>query len=193
MTFDHMKFFISIFTTVSLALLGWFYKYRKDLEISRLKSKLERVNDQLRYLYGPLYALSRTEKRSWETFRQQCKPGGAFWGTSIPPTPEEAEAWRYYVSEVDLPRYQQIEKAILEHSDLLEGDEFPQILIELSAHISGYKPVVERWENGDFSHHTSYFNYPGEALLEYAAGHYCSLREKQRELLGAINRKNRLI
>ncbi len=182
---DNKKFIISIFMTVGLAFTGYLYTHQSQLELNQSQAKLERVNKQLRNLYGPLYALTQVEKTNWEVFRKHNKPGGGYWSQENPPTTEEAEAWRIYISEIDMPRYLHMERVILENSDLIEGDDIPQILLDLSVHIAGYKEVLFRWEQKDFSQNTSYYNYPNE-IREYAVKHYQALKLKQLQLLGEI-------
>ena len=78
-----------------------------------------------------------------------------------------------------------MERIILEHSDLLEGDEIPEPILKLSAHIAGYKRVVAEWAAGDFSKHTSFFKFPQE-VREYAKKKYKKLKAKQRDLIGLV-------
>jgi len=48
------KTIATLLVTVTLALIGFLVKYINDLAIARRKDKLERVNLQLKNLYGPL-------------------------------------------------------------------------------------------------------------------------------------------
>lgn len=180
---ENKKYLISLMITIALAFSGYLYTYETQLKLAQRDAKLERVNSQLRNLYGPLYALTQVEQRNWKYFRQENKPNGGYWGGAIPPTEAEAKAWRIYISEVDMPRYLKMEQVILENSDLIEGNDMPDILLDLSIHIAGYKEVLHRWKNNDFSVNTSYYNYPN-SIRAYAEEHYKALKKRQSQLLG---------
>jgi hypothetical protein len=180
---DNKKYLISLMITICLAFSGYLYTYQSQLKLTQRHGKLERVNSQLRNLYGPLYALTQVEKRNWETFRQVNKPVGSYWSNDNPPTKEEAVAWRIYISEIDMPRYLKMEKIILENADLIEGNDIPSILLDLSIHIAGYKEVLYRWKSNDFSQNTSYYNYPKD-IRDYAEKNYKDLKNRQSQLLG---------
>jgi hypothetical protein len=47
----------------ALAAAGWKYVY--DLRIARRRDRLERINAQLKYLYGPLMALDLAAKEAF--------------------------------------------------------------------------------------------------------------------------------
>jgi len=59
-----------------------------------------------------------------------------------------------------MPNYLAIEQIIQKRSDLVLESEVPQELIDLEAHIAGYKPIVAGWRVGDFSRNFSFFNFP---------------------------------
>lgn len=166
-----------------LAFAGYVATYLNGLYLSKRQAKLERVNQQLRDLYGPLYALSQAEGRSWRAFRRQHRPKGIYWDPKSPPSESEAKAWRTYITEVCMPLYQNMEKTYLKHSDLLREETMPSQLMELSAHIAGYRIVTSQWKEGDYSNHLSYFNYPGEKIREYAKRGYLELKAEQAKLL----------
>lgn len=66
----------------------------------------------------------------------------------------------------------------MEHADLLLETEMPLCLRELSAHIRAHTLVLERWENGDHSEHTSVVNDPPD-VDEYARRSYDALKAEQ--------------
>jgi hypothetical protein len=61
-------------STVAFAILsgvvGFLAKGFYDLWAARRNDRLERVNQQLRELYGPLYALNQADRHAWEAFRK---------------------------------------------------------------------------------------------------------------------------
>jgi len=116
-------------------------------------------------------------------FRKEYRPYvHGYWGTNPPPTREEAEAWRLWIKEVFMPLNLEMEALILKHSDLLVEAEMPKVLLDLSAHTAGYKPILKSWERGDFSRNVSLIDFPRD-LITYAETNYRFLKKKQRELL----------
>ena len=81
-----------------------------------------------------------------------------------------------------------MEALILKHTDLLVESEMPEILLDLSAHIAGFKPVLKSWEQGDFSKNTSLISFP-EGFNQYAEKNYRILKAKQAELLGELEKR----
>jgi hypothetical protein len=79
---DSARFVVTTAAAIPLAGVGYFAKYRNDLEIARRKDRLDRVNRQLSELYGPLYAhLSASDAaialtESWGFAGSSITPGG---------------------------------------------------------------------------------------------------------------------
>jgi len=87
-----------------------------------------------------------------------------------------------------MPLNLEMEERILNHSDLLEDLEMPEVLLKLMAHIAAYKPVLKSWERGDFSQNSSLLRFPDE-LKDYAMDNYSRLKKKQAVLLGELERR----
>jgi hypothetical protein len=88
---------------------GYVVTHRNNLRLSERKDRLERINRQLGELYGPLFATASASNAAWLTFRSQYRPTGAYWGGTGPkPTPEEAAAWRLWITTVFMPLNRQM-------------------------------------------------------------------------------------
>jgi hypothetical protein len=166
-----------LLVTVILAFSGYYYTYQKDLSLANRKVQLERVDRQLRELYGPLYALSNAGTRTIKEFRR------VYPSTK---TEKEKAIWRLWMKEVFMPLNLEMEAVILKHSDLLVEPEMPEVLLNLSAHIAGYKAVLKSWDRGDTSRITSLIPFPSD-LTEYAEKDYRLLKGKQTKLLGELD------
>jgi hypothetical protein len=162
------------------------WKYAYDLRIARRKDRLERVNAQLRLLYGPLFALDLAAREAWSSFRKRWRPGRPYWSEPPLPSEEEAEAWRVWMTAVFMPLNERMERAIVEHADLLVESEMPRVLLAFCAHVASYKAIVARWERGDFSEHAAPLEYPEEELREYVRRRFTDLKDQQRLLLGRV-------
>ena len=182
------KFIITTVVTISLAFIGYLITYFNNLRLSQRKEKLERVNSQLRELYGPLFALVNTSEIAWKSFRSVYRPSGAYFNGIEQPSEKELEAWRLWMINVFMPTNERMYELILNKSDLLIENEIPQCLLLLCAHVSAYKTVKVRWENNDYSIHTSIINFPASELRNYANKSFKMLKICQNQLLGDENK-----
>src|SRR5262249_54156451 len=152
------------------------------------QAKLERVNLQLRKLYGPLYALLNQSRDTWVAFAQQHWPkqGNEGYFVGEENTEEEKKVWRLWMKEVFMPLNDKIEQTIVENADLVVGGEIPKVFKVTLAHIAGYRPVIRQWAEGDFSRHTSFGNWPGKELFLEVEEKYKTLVQQQRELIHGL-------
>src|SRR5215212_9630765 len=128
---------------VGVAAIGYFIKYRTDLNLEQRNDRLERVNRQLSEFYGPLLALTRASDQSWQAFRKRYRPGeGSFWKNDPPPTLEDAAAWRLWMTTVFVPVHERMMELVLERADLIEEPDMPACLLALCAHVGGYQAIL---------------------------------------------------
>lgn len=177
--------------TVGVALLGFAVKYLNDIKIAQRKDRLDRINQQLKLLYGPLYAIDQAGNTAWEAFREKNRPGGSYWSSTPPPTESEKEVWRLWMREVFMPLNLRLEKTIVENADLLIENKMPESLLLFIAHVSAYKAVLRRWENNDYSEHISLVNYPRQEVRTYAEESFADLKHEQERLLGLLGGKRK--
>lgn len=188
---DRLKI-VGLVVTIVLAFAGYFFTWWHNRATAKRKDRLERVNRQLKELFGPFSALLYASNKAWHSFRGMYRPGGGFWGVDPPPTPEEAAAWRLWMREVFHPLNVRMETLVLENADLLDED-FPRCFLDLCAHVATYRTVLKRWDEGDYSEHTSVNNFPAMELRAFIDPRCRALREEQRKLLGAHARADRLL
>jgi len=174
----------TLIITITLALLGYLITYINNIRLSQRAERLQRVNRQLAELYGQLFALSQASDKAWQAFRRKYRPGIAYFGEGKPATDDELKAWRLWMSTVFMPNNLRMYELVLSKSDLLIESEMPQCLLEFCAHVTAYQTVIKKWENNDFSEHTSSIEYPTQELLKYISKSYAALKTEQKRLLG---------
>ena len=179
----------AIVVSVVLALLGYLVTFLAQRHQAARQAELDRVNLQLRNLYGPLYATLRANEAVWQAFCEKHWPqhGQPTYFGSGETTDEEGAVWRTWMLEVFEPLNSRIERAILENGDLLEDSELPGEFVEVLAHIASYRALYSKWRNGDFRDHTAALNYP-TGLLKVVEPTYRKLLERQRVLAGQVGR-----
>lgn len=179
------KTLATLFVTVALAFAGYVATYRNGVKLAQRKEHLERVERQLRELYGPLFALVRSSGEAWKGFRTIYRPGlESYWRSLPKPTEQEAAVWRLWMAEVFMPLNSKMAELVTEHADLIEESEMPACLLTLCAHVYGYRAILCAWKQGDFSQHLSVVDFPGEELRAYTGQHYNRLKNEQAVLLG---------
>jgi hypothetical protein len=92
------------------------------------------------------------------------------------------------MTEVFMPLNLEMERVVVEKSDLLEESEMPPSLLQLCAHVEAYKTVIKRWENHDFSEHTSVIDFPAREVAEYVGTRFSVLKDEQMRLLGLLKK-----
>ncbi len=180
-----LKTAATLFVTIGLAVAGYLFTYWYSLRLSRRRNRLERVSRQLSELYGPLFALVTSSTSIWNQFRAANRPGIGYWDPEPPVSGDEATTWRVWMKEVFMPLNIQMVDAAVQKADLLEESTMPECLLELCAHVAAYRSVLARWEQRDYSEHTSLMNFPAEALTAYADERFLRLKAEQGRLLEA--------
>lgn len=175
---------ITVATTVTLAVIGYLVTYLNNLRLARRRDRLERLNDQLSKLYGPLLALESAAGAAWEKFRQKYRPGMSFWRDEPPPSADEAAAYRLWMTTVFMPLNRRMMDVIVNHTHLVDEPDMPRCFKELCAHIATYEPILQRWSNGDTSDHLSAIVFPRRELERYVHEAYRRLKSEQAALLG---------
>ena len=175
--------------TIAFAILsgvvGFLAKGVYDLWAARRKDRLERVNQQLKLLYGPLYALNQAGNLAWGAFRFRTRPGRPFFGTDPPPTEEELEAWRRWMLTVFKPIHDEMLSIISKNCDLLIEADLPEPLKLFCAHVAAYKVVFERWSEKDFAEYTAVRSDLAIEMATYLESSFKCLKSEQGRLLGA--------
>jgi len=176
--------------TVAFAILSgtaaFLAKGAYELSLARRKDKLERVNQQLRLLYGPLFSLMNVSTITWHAFIDQyCEnPNFRVGDRYAPQTPEAEKIWRHWMENVFMPLNAQMAQLVTENADLLEEEQMPDCLLKLSAHVHGYTGILAAWNKQDYSRHVSLTPFPIRDLHPYATETFRKLKARQAALIG---------
>jgi len=167
----------------TIAIVGFLATYWSNLTLARRKDRLERVNEQLKELYGPLLALISAADSAWTVFRKDYRPDGPFWDLNPEPTDAEGDAWRLWISTVFMPLNRQMRDLIVTKAHLLDEPTMPRCLLDLCAHVSAYEPILVRWQRNDFLSHKPALKFPKVEALRYARSSFTKLKTRQQDLL----------
>lgn len=180
---------------IATAAFGYFFGVVNDIR----KSKLDFVNAQIEKLYGPLYAETQANNATWDEFKKQPywrkNPQTVyFFSDADPPTVEEAKRWRTWIKAVFQPLNIEMEKAIIENSQLVIGENIPRAFNKIVAQTEAYKAVMSGWKDDDFdkcmgktvalcsplsyASNTAPLNYP-EEIIPCVEQDYQTLKQRQ--------------
>jgi hypothetical protein len=171
---------VGLITAIAIAGIGYFATARINRADAIRADRIDRLNAQLRDLYGPLMALVLSTNALFQTWRKRDLPLPRGWTGS---TAEEREEWRHWMRTVFMPLNRRIAETIISHADLVEEDFMPPELLALCAHVASYEALLERWQAGIYDRFIPHILFPS-VVVPYVTRRFNDLKERQTKLLG---------
>lgn len=177
----------SVALTMLFAIVGYISTALHTLRAQQHRGRVDRVNEQLKALYGPLLACVTASKSAYLAMLRQAERDGITpdqFRVAVRKDPQSAaaKAYRLWVRAVLMPLSEKAAKLVIERADLLEGSGIEPLLLQLVSHVSAYKVILQRWEEGENSEYSA-IPYPDDIHAWISAG-YGMLKRRQAELLG---------
>ncbi|GAB4822370.1 hypothetical protein N2152v2_009416 [Parachlorella kessleri] len=176
----------SRWTTILPLVAGWMFTYYNTKRTDERKAQIERVNDQVKLLYGPLLACVHATRAAYSAMVKQHSPNGTVEGFQKArhdnPSGAEGQAYRKWMKEVLQPLNQKAKDVIVNFMNLLDTPTVHPLLLQLVAHVSAYSVILKRWEEGAVDE-WSVVPYP-DKLLEHVEREFLKVKKKQADLLG---------
>jgi hypothetical protein len=163
--------------TILLAFIGYLATAWSARMLARRKDKLELVNRRLDEFYGPLYVASQAGNIA---YRSLLKKQGKT--QSFPILDSEMKEWMLWMTTIFMPLNDVREKIIIEKAYLIVEEQMPRCLLDFVTHVVGYKAVLSKWAEGDYSERRSTIGWPPEFDL-YVERSYTALKAEQTRLL----------
>lgn len=163
--------------TILLALVGYLVAYLTARMLERRRDKLGLVNKRLNEFYGPLYVASEAGNIA---YRSLLKRQGK--AQSEPIRDEDLKEWILWMTTIFTPLNDVRERIILEKASLIIEEQMPQCLLDFVTHVVGYKAVMAKWSEGDYSERRSTIGWPPE-FDQYVRLSYATLKAEQTQLL----------
>jgi hypothetical protein len=167
---------IAASSSIVVAVLAFILNQFGQVRQERRHARLDRVNRQLRDLYGPLNALVDANERIWAALRatQLPKERGL--------APDDGEAsWRRWRDSALQPANVRMRDLIVTNADLLVEAEFPETVRDLCAHVAAQDVV--RAAEADSIPGRALIPHPGEAFTSYVRTTFAALKRQQALLL----------
>jgi hypothetical protein len=163
--------------TVILALSGYFITSLSTHMLARRRDKLDLVNKRLNEFYGPLYVASEAGNIAYRSLlNRQGKE------KSEPILDSEMKEWTLWMTTIFMPLNDIRERVIIEKAHLIVEERMPQCLLDFVTHVVGYKAVLARWAEGDYSERRSTIGWPPEFDV-YVRRSYAALKAEQTRLM----------
>jgi hypothetical protein len=163
--------------TVILAFAGYMATFMSARMLARRRDKLDLVNKRLNEFYGPLYVASQAGNIA---YRSLLKKQGKT--QSEPILDSEMKEWVLWMTTIFMPLNDVREKIIIEKAYLIVEEKMPLCLLEFVTHVVGYKAVLAKWADGDYSERRSTIGWP-PSFDTYIERSYKALKAEQMRLL----------
>ena len=167
--------------TIIVAFTGYAITFLSAHMLARRRDKLKLVNKRLNEFYGPLYVASEAGNIA---YRSLLKKQGKT--QSEPITDEDLKDWVLWVRTIFYPLNEIREKIIIDKAHLIIEEKMPQCLLDFVTHVVGYKAVLRKWADGDFSERRSTIGWPPEFDV-YVRNSYAALKAEQMHLMHSIS------
>jgi hypothetical protein len=167
----------AVVLTVTVAFAGYIITSWSAHILARRRDKLELVNKRLNEFYGPLYVASEAGNIA---YRSLLKKQGKI--QSEPITDEDLKDWVLWMRTIFIPLNDIREKIIIDNAHLIIEEKMPQCLLDFVTHVVGYKAVLRKWADGDFSERRSTIGWPPEFDV-YVRNSYATLKAEQTRLM----------
>jgi hypothetical protein len=162
---------------IVLAFVGYLATALSAKMLARRKDKLEQVNRRLNEFYGPLYVASQAGNIAYRSLlKKQGKK------QSFPILDSEMKEWMLWMTTIFMPLNDIREKIIIEKAYLIVEEQMPHCLLDFVTHVVGYKAVLSKWAEGDYSERRSTIGWPPE-FDAYVERSYAALKAQQTHLL----------
>jgi hypothetical protein len=163
--------------TVVLAFAGYLVTFASTRMMARRADRLRLVNQRLNDFYGPLYVATVAGNTSYRSLlakqgKTQCHPV----------RDDEIKEWVLWMTTIFMPLNDVREKIIIENAHLIVEEQMPQCLLDFVTHVVGYKALLSKWAEGDYTERRSTIGWPPEFDL-YVERSYKALKAEQTRLL----------
>jgi hypothetical protein len=163
--------------TIVLAFAGYLVTFLSTRMMARRADRLRLVNERLNEFYGPLYVASQAGNIA---YRSLLKKQGKT--QSFPILDSEMKEWMLWMTTIFMPLNDIREKIIIEKAHLIVEERMPLCLLDFVTHVVGYKAVLAKWADGDYSERRSTIGWPPDFDV-YVAHSYQALKAEQTRLL----------
>lgn len=163
--------------TLILAFIGYLVTFWITHVMARRADHLRLVDQRLNQFYGPLYVATVAGNIAYQSLLK--KQGKAH---CHPIRDEDLKEWALWMTTIFMPLNDIREKIIIENAHLIVEEQMPQCLLDFVTHVVGYKALLQKWAEGDYTERRSMIGWPPE-FDAYVERSYQALKAEQTRLL----------
>ena len=163
--------------TVVLAFAGYLVTFLFTRMMARRADRLKLVNQRLNEFYGPLYVATVAGNIAYKALL--AKQGKT---SCHPICDEEMKEWVLWMTTIFMPLNDTREKIIIENAHLIIEEQMPRCLLDFVTHVVGYKAVLAKWAEGNYSERRATIGWPPEFDM-YVERSYQALKAEQTRLM----------
>ena len=163
--------------TIVLAFVGYIVTFMINRMMARRADHLRLVDQRLNDFYGPLYVATIAGNIAYKSLLK--KQGKAH---CHPIRDEDLKEWILWMTTIFMPLNDVREKIIIENAHLIIEEKMPECLLDFVTHVVGYKALMARWAEGDYTERRSIIGWPPE-FDRYVEKSYKVLKAEQTRLL----------
>jgi hypothetical protein len=163
--------------TIVLAFASYLVTFLSSRMMARRADMLKLVNMRLNEFYGPLYVAGQAGTIAYRSLLERQGKSQSF-----PILDTELKEWVLWMNTIFMPLNDVREKIIIEKAYLVVEEEMPRCLLDFVTHVVGYKAVMARWAEGDYSERRSTIGWPPE-FDGYIERSYKALKAQQMALI----------
>ncbi len=165
----------SVVVAVLVFVLNQWAQRRRD----QRQARLDRLDLQLRELYGPLYALVLVNESIWRVLGESVLPDHDARRVGAA-NPAQREEWAGWLRVALMPTNIRIRDLIVGHAELLEEVGLPAPLEAFCAHVAASEMAIQSDPGGG---RRAIISHPGAPFVDYVRATYLRLKQTQAALL----------
>lgn len=169
--------------TIIVAFTGYAITFMSAHMLARRRDKLKLVNKRLNEFYGPLYVASEAGNIAYHSLLNRLGKE-----QSYPILDSELQEWVLWMRTIFIPLNEVRERIIINKAHLIIEEKMPQCLLDFVTHVVGYKAVLAKWADGDYSERRSTIGWPPE-FDAYVRESYAMLKAEQMRLMDGYGTK----
>lgn len=171
----------------ALAVLSFLLNGLLNRKAARRAASLQFIQDQLKYLYGPLYAITQSNDAIYREFKSQHQELVAKVLADTELTQEENQIRETWNQSVFQPSNLRMRRVIENNAHLFASETMPKIVLEFLAHVENWQ-AISRQTRGDSPIIVSEFVAYPEGFAAYVSREYERVSKRHAKKVGRPQR-----